>query len=85
MPLYDYKCRCGEEFDAYRSVSDRLSATCPKCHAPAMQAVQRPSVKRVSGVTGWYEHIARDPIYIKNRKHLREECARHDCYAVVLD
>ncbi len=27
-PLYDYKCGCGNEFDALRSIEDRHSVVC---------------------------------------------------------
>ena len=28
MPLYDYKCKCGEIFEAVNSIADRHTATC---------------------------------------------------------
>ena len=30
MPLYEYKCRCGEQFESVRAIADRHNATC-KC------------------------------------------------------
>ncbi len=28
MPLYEYKCDCGEEFDTPKSIADRHTAIC---------------------------------------------------------
>ena len=28
MPLYDYKCGCGESFEAKKSIADRHTAIC---------------------------------------------------------
>lgn len=30
MPLYDYECECGEQFEAIRSIADRHNTVC-KC------------------------------------------------------
>jgi putative FmdB family regulatory protein len=29
--LYEYRCRCGHEFETFRPVDQRRTARCPKC------------------------------------------------------
>lgn len=31
MPLYDYKCECGEKFDKILPIDKRDEGICPKC------------------------------------------------------
>ena len=35
MPLYEYYCDCGEEFELLRSMDERNNAVCPVCRQPA--------------------------------------------------
>jgi putative FmdB family regulatory protein len=37
MPLYSYYCDCGNEFDAFKTVAERRTADCPKCHKKALK------------------------------------------------
>ena len=34
---------------------------------------------------GWWEHLDLEPVYIKNRKQLRQFCADRDVRAMILD
>ena len=71
---------------------------CPDCHAllPEGQhecgtcgyfvggnAQQAPSVHIFPA--GWWEHLTLEPVYIKNRKQLREVCAANGVRANILD
>jgi putative FmdB family regulatory protein len=31
MPLYEYQCDCGSQFEALRSIAMRKTVICPKC------------------------------------------------------
>lgn len=31
LPLYEFECKCGEKFEAFKSIDDRHNANCPKC------------------------------------------------------
>lgn len=45
MPMFDYRClRCGEDFEALKSIEDRLSATCPDCGAEAKFRISAPRI-----------------------------------------
>ena len=82
MPLYSYECTsCEHQFEAYNSIDDRKSHGCTECgkHANLILSRKPPAVHGFA--LGWFEHIAEEPIYIKNKKHLKEVCNQHDCYA----
>jgi len=85
MPLYNYKCdACKHGFESYSTISRRKKAKC-RCGKTADQVlVSRPAAVH-SFKLGWFEHIGPDPIYVKNKKQLREECNRHGCYAKGFD
>lgn len=52
MPLYDYQCtKCSKEFEQRRSISERQTAECPKCHSIAKQ-----QLTAAAGIqNGYYE------------------------------
>lgn len=81
MPSYSYKCGCGAKFDAFRPMSDRHEAPCPKCGGTAQQALSRLAPAVHGFKFGWFEHMAREPVYAKSKKHMKELCDQHDCYA----
>ena len=31
MPIYEYKCNCGNRLESYKQIADRYNAMCPKC------------------------------------------------------
>ena len=39
MPLYEYRCECGQEFEALKRMDDRHNADCPECKKPATLAI----------------------------------------------
>lgn len=85
MILSDYKCKtCSYEFEDIRSQEERKFSYCPHCGELATQQLgMRHRYKNF--IEGWWEHLAPHPIYIRNRKHLREVCRERDCYATVDD
>lgn len=80
MPLYDYKCiRCGKEFEKFASIADRKNVSSPCCHLVAEQIIKPPSVHIFP--EGPWEHISRDPIYVNDKRHLKDLCKEHNVYA----
>ena len=39
MPLYDYRCDCGNVFTAMNKVDERETAVCPDCNKPAKHII----------------------------------------------
>ncbi len=81
MPSYNYICKPCGEFTTFRSMANRAFAKCPNCGKMAKQTV----CSRPAGVHGfkfgWYENLDLEPVYVRNKKHLRSLCERHECYA----
>lgn len=51
MPLYRYKCSCGNVFETFRSMKDRDTAPCDKCGKDAPKEITAPNI-HFKGV-GW--------------------------------
>lgn len=83
MPLYDFQCLvCSKEFEGVSTIEGRTEVKC-ECGG----ATKRLIVGSTTHIfkAGWWEDIAKEPIYISSKKQLREECEKHDCYAVCLE
>lgn len=39
MPTYEYRCKCGEEFEMVRSITSKPVALCPKCGKKARRQI----------------------------------------------
>lgn len=81
MPLYNYKCSCGNEFEAFEKMDHSAFSKCPHCGSNGNQTICRRPAAVHDFKLGWFEHIAPDPVYVKSKKHLKELCNRYDCYA----
>lgn len=82
MPLYNYKCPsndCEHEFSEIQSIADRESCPCPNCGILAEQQLSAPPSYMFK--EGWWEHIGPEPIYVKSKSQLRDECEKNDCIA----
>jgi putative FmdB family regulatory protein len=57
MPLYDYRCEKGHEFEASQSMTDEALDTCEQCGAPAERVFSIPhaSVAGASTFTSNYK------------------------------
>lgn len=77
MPLYDMRCTgCGLEEERLVRFSERDKQVCRRCEAP-MRVIFRGSAGRYHPFPeGWWEHLDTKPIYIRNKRQLREECRR---------
>lgn len=62
MPTYDYKCKCGHEWELSRPIVERNDpAVCPNCHN-----VGRRAFTNAPGLP-WYPGTTRSP-YKEKRK-----------------
>ena len=84
MPNYSYECSCGHAFQDFRSMEKRKNAPCPNCGAEASQVIGGQAAVH-SFKLGWFEHIADEPVYARNKAELRSLCERHGCYATGFD
>ena len=70
MPIYSYKCKCGDEFDALYKIADRNTPntqSCSKCGVTGDIEIQISNVKIVAGVGDFRKKV---PDFFKDR--LRE-------------
>jgi putative FmdB family regulatory protein len=52
MPIYEYRCRNGHQFEVFQAMSDDPIATCQECGAP-VERVFRPVAVHFKG-SGFY-------------------------------
>ena len=44
MPIYEYRCENGHEFEAFQSMSEDPISKCMECGAPAQRVLSAPAV-----------------------------------------
>ena len=66
MPVYDYKCECGEAFEAKQRMADRATAKCPTCFQFAPR------------ILSWGASATIIPDAFRNPKPSYAEVARND-------
>ncbi|MDQ2676265.1 MAG: FmdB family transcriptional regulator [Actinomycetota bacterium] len=44
MPIYEYRCENGHEFEAFQSMSEEPISKCMECGAPAQRVLSAPAV-----------------------------------------
>lgn len=72
MPNYCYKCpECGEEIEEFHHVEDRHNQSCPQCKKK-MKIIIQPTTFHIFEPF-WHPNLDKKPVYIKNKKHLKEE------------
>lgn len=81
MPYYNYECSKGHEFEAINSIENRALSKCGKCGSIGKQTISRRPAAVHPFKYGEFEHIASEPLYIRNKQELRDACEKHECYA----
>ena len=72
MPLYDTQClSCQEKQEIFCKIDARDQQICA-CGGQLKVLISMPNFVPFHG--GFHEHIAAEPIYIKSKKHLQQEC-----------
>lgn len=51
MPLYEYECGSGHQFEEYHTMDNRHDAFCPVCDGPARLRISRPSIRSAEPIT----------------------------------
>jgi putative FmdB family regulatory protein len=86
MPLYDYECKCGCEFEKQQAIADRKDAPCPKCGRSAVQVIKSGKPPGLSIFSpGWWRDIDLEPTYINNPQELRDACDKHNAVSEYLE
>ena len=44
MPIYEYRCENGHDFEAFQSMSEKPISKCMECGAPAQRVLSAPAV-----------------------------------------
>lgn len=44
MPIYEYRCENGHDFEAFQSMSDEALDSCEVCGAPAQRRLSAPAI-----------------------------------------
>ena len=70
MPLYKYKCECGNELEEIHSVDDRYNQKCPECEKD-MQIVIQPTTFQIFKAF-WHPNLTSKPVWVESKKHLKE-------------
>ena len=81
MPLYNYRCEKGHEFEAFNKIAERLSIRCTTCGSIAHQRLSKrpPAVHPFK--FGYFEHTSPDGDYARNKAEMRSICERRGVYA----
>ena len=78
MPVYSYECKdCKRKWDSINKVADRKRERCPSCRFVAILVISKPG-QHISFRSGFFEHIAPDPIYINSKQTLKDECNKRN-------
>jgi len=80
MPTYDTKCTKCEALE--RDVVHASSAPPPACKhcGAATEHVWLKGPRTHIFHSGWYEHLAPDPLYFDSRSKLKDYCKQNDLY-----
>lgn len=74
MPIYEMECpECLTRGDVFCKMDERLSQKCD-CGATLEIKITAPNFVPFHG--GFHEHIDHEPIYIKSKRQLQQECRR---------
>ena len=81
MPLYNYKCSCNKEFEAFENMSNGSFSKCPNCGKMAEQTISTKPAAVHGFKFGEFRDILPDPINVRGKQHLKDLCEEHECYA----
>lgn len=83
MPTYKVKCKtCSKVFEVYTRIAECGNIKC-ECGGDT-NIIPSPSSVHIFKEE-WYEHIDENPIFIKSKKQLKEECEKRGMIAKALD
>ena len=83
MPIGIHRCDCGNVFE---TPPERVDYQYAKCECGKLANRIPPGAPAlINFKEGWYEHIAADPIYCKNKGELRRACKDHGKTSIYLE
>lgn len=86
MPLYDYECpNCGMVFEELKPMDQRHTAPCPQCGGKAKMVILQAKRDWTWRIEGWWEDFDEKPVYVRDKRHLKELCKKYGVYAKCLD
>jgi len=86
MPTYKYHCQnCDSVFTELKDIEERNNATCPECGSDEVKMQFGTHNRGFKLEPQWFEHLDTEPVYIKSKKHLREECKKRGVRAKALE
>lgn len=84
MPIYDYQCQCGHEFEAGNTIGNRLNMTCPECSSREVKLLITTS-KKDWFRPHWNEHFTHEKeIFVESKEHYKKLCKEYGVYAKCL-
>lgn len=84
MPIYDFYCgKCDSTEEHVCKHEERKNLKCEKCGGGLSPLVT--AGRYIPFKSGWYEHIAKQPIHISNKQELRAACKEHGMGSAYLD
>lgn len=83
MPLYKYECECGNRFEEFKRIKDRKSVVCPECEGETRLLIGNFNRGFVLEPQ-FFEHLDTEPVWIKSKKHLKQECEKRGVEAKCL-
>ena len=81
MPYYNYICPSGHKFEAPNTIKNRALHGCSKCNRMAQQTISRRPAAVQRFKFGWFEHLEKDPVYVKSKRHMQDLCEKNKVYA----
>ena len=84
MPSYDYLCeKCGRKWEEFTTISGRNKVVC-KCGEKATKLISAGGGVIPPFQEMVYEDICEEPILVKSKQQLRDECKKHNVIAARL-
>lgn len=87
--FHDFSCTDCNDKERLACWTDKLQEQkCSTCGGDLVLEVERAkgtSATYIPFKEGWYEHFAKDPIYIKNKQELKDACKKHNMGSVYRD
>lgn len=85
MPLYRYECKdCLERFESFAKIDNRYDASCPECGSNQTQLLISMANRGFVLEPQYFEHLDTEPVWIKSKKHLKQECKKRGVIAKCL-
>lgn len=82
MPIYDFQCQDCYNVEEHIAGVEERQRLCVKCGGTMNRLISAAPYHKFK--EGYWEHLDAEPIYIKSKRQLKEECVKrgfHSDYA----